>query len=280
MAKPPPKPQRPQSPPPQPAQSQPPLWKQPRPVAIATGGLLGLIALGVGAQQLFTGGSGNGSQNLEQWVDAYLESDRKESAADRHADPDKRVRQLVEVMGAPGFGKLPQAKQDAIRNRHRELRDYQEYQAALEKIDDPRDARTDEQLKKIRAALAGVRAPPEYLAEWAGTPARDRHNEWLADAEALAKAVQDVAQGYAALARAGQQVLDTASAANLPMRAKEVLDRARELPDPQGSRAALIPGSRRVTYAAVFGFADASAAHTRWQRVRKTLEDLAGLRKP
>lgn len=256
-------------------------WNLPRALVVAAASVLGLFGLGIGARQLFTPvDTDGGAGQLEQWVDDYLARDGKESTAERHRDIARKVRQLEEVLAAPRFGQLPPGKQEALRNRFRELSAYREYEQALAKIEDPRTARTEDQLKSIRAALTSLRVPPEYLAEWSGTPAREKHNEWLADCDAVAQAVQNVLRAYLDLVRDGQRVLANRDAASLPTRAKEALDRERQLPALKAGPTDLIPGSRRVTYATVFAFAGVAEARAAWQKLRETLEKLAGLRKP
>jgi NADH dehydrogenase/NADH:ubiquinone oxidoreductase subunit G len=251
-----------------------------RPVAIAAGGILGLLAAAIGAQQLFFSDSKpSGGDSPEQVVDRFLEHDRQASNAERHQEVDKKITRLLALTAMPGFGQLPKPKQDAIRNRHRELRDYQEYEKNLARLDDPRKARTEEQLKKIKTSLTELRVPPEYLTEWSGTLARDQHTERLAECEALEKAVRHTVEGYQQLLREGQLVLKQSAEPRLPQRAKEVLDRARELPDPKRGQADFIPDTRRIPYTAVFQFSGMSELHGQWLKLRKTLEDLAGLGK-
>ncbi len=266
---------------PKPRQSGQPLWKQPRSLAIAASSIVGLVTLGFGVRQLLVSdGPTGGGDTLERVVESYLEKDRKESNAERHQDVEKRIQRLVAFMSAPGYGQLPSPLKDAVRNRHRELRDYQEYEKELNEIADPQTARTEDELKKIHASLTGLRVPPEYLTEWSGTAAGDRHHERLTDTDALAKAVRGTIQDYRAMARDGRQVLDQSAAPRLPQRAKEVLDRARALPDPKKNQGDPLPGSQRLTFATVFFFAGVGDAIQDWAKVRETLEGLAGLRKP
>ena len=102
----------------------------------------------------------------------------------------------------------------------------------------------------------------------------------LADTEALEQAVQTVRRGYIDLVREGHRVLADRDAASLPTRAKEALDRERERAALKAGPTDLIPGSRRVTYATVLAFEGVAQARAAWQKLRETLEKLAGLRKP
>lgn len=258
-----------------------PFWKQSRPLALVSGGIAGLIAMIVGVQQFFFSGNPERlSPGLDQVVDRFLESERAQSPAERHQDVEKRIRHLLGLREAPGFDKLARAQKDAVMNRLQELREYEDYAAELKKVDDPRTARSDAQLRAIHDSLTALRVPAAYLTEWPGTPAHDQHTEWRTDAESLQKSVKTLSGDYQQLTKDAQRVLDTAGDANLPQRARSVLARANDVQSVEKRQAEPIPGSRRVTFATVLQFPSVAEARQRWLKVRKTLEDLAGLGKP
>jgi hypothetical protein len=157
---------------------------------------------------------------------------------------------------------------------------YQDFEKRLNDIVDPREARSEEQLQAIRESLAQLTVPTKYQAEWATSEAVQRYRAWSADAEALAKAVAAVRQGYQKITVEGRRVLADKDAADLPGRAREVLQMAKDLPDSSLERARLIPGSQRISYATVFEFPSIPEARTAWEAVRKELEPLAELAKP
>lgn len=248
-------------------------------MAALGGALVGLLTLLLGGQQFFSSQKPDTSpQRMEQLVDDYLDRERKEPAFERHREAEQRARVLVEMMSAPGFGQLPQEKKEAIRNRHRELREYVAYTQALAAVPDPVSARTEADLAAIRQALDKVRVPPEYLTEWAGTDARDRHQRWLLDVEALEKVVPYLAREYVALVEQARAVRKTASAANLPGRARAVLDRAKELPDAKSTKP--LGNSPRLTYAAAFAFPSVAVPAAQWEQLRKQMLGLAEIDRP
>ena len=71
-------------------------------------------------------------------------------------------------------------------------------------------------------------------------------------------------------------VLDNLAAANLPGRAKKVLDQAKTPPFPEGEPSKLVPGGRRASYATVFGFTHVAELRRQWEEdVKRKLEPFA-----
>ena len=148
---------------------------------------------------------------------------------------------------------------------------------------DPKDARTDRELKEIQARLAAITMPSEYEIEWRQTDAGRRLAAWKEDAQTLRQTVREVFQAYEKAVRDGRQVLADADLPNLPSRAQRVLDENRNLPGPKNEQQK-IPGSDRVTYAAVFEFENVQPLYHEWNEEKKgiksRLELPASLRKP
>ena len=61
------------------------------------------------------------------------------------------------------------------------------------------------------------------------------------------------------------------------MRAKEVLDFARSIPDPERDKTRPVKESARVTYGVVFGFTSVENAYLQWKKIRDELEPFAKL---
>ena len=245
--------------------------------AVAGSVLLALVVIPTGLVLSRRGGDGRA---LQDRVSAYQAREQDQPAAARHADLQLKIDELTELTTAAHFGRLPAENQEYVRGRLRELSAYRDYERKLDAIPDPKDARRDDELTEIKASLGQLSVPAEYLLEWGATEAYRRHAERLKDAEALEAAVARTEQRYQAVVHDGEQVLDNAAGANLPRRAREVLDRGRELPDPERDGGRPIPGSRRITYAAVFRFPRvAEFAGRVWPRVKKELEPLAELGK-
>ncbi|HEV3260932.1 MAG TPA: GTPase domain-containing protein [Gemmataceae bacterium] len=229
---------------------------------------------------LFLDLQNKGAGPLEVQVDQFLAQDIQQTPARRHEHLQQDVIKLTEWMNDPAFAKMPQSTQDQVRRRLDELKAYQEYEAKLNQITDPQEAKNLAQLQEIATALTRVNVPPEYPEEWRQTRAGRRQADWLEDADAMTRAVTEVGDWYLKLARDGKQVLDNSEAANLPARAKKVLDKADKPPFPEKDPDHPLPGTKRATYAAVFAFDSVAEARRKWEEVRKKLEPFAKLEGP
>jgi len=70
---------------------------------------------------------------------------------------------------------------------------------------------------------------------------------------------------------------DQENEANLPKRAKEVLDFARAYPDPERDKSRPVKESARVTYGAAFNIASLDNLYGQWKKTREELEPFAKL---
>src|SRR5262249_5840675 len=134
--------------------------------------------------------------SLVEWVDAYQAREEKEDAFARHADVDKKVTELTEATQNPAFAKLAKPKQEYVRHRLRELKAYQEYRAKLDEIRNPKDARSEFEMARIKSGLTMLPAAEEYREDWQDTEAGRRRLEWLNDARALDDAVYELKKSY------------------------------------------------------------------------------------
>jgi hypothetical protein len=223
----------------------------------------------------------SGASALASQVDALQARDAQEGPSARHDQVRTRIGELEELSAQPDFSKLSKDRQEYLKGRLKELTAYQDYETKLEQIRDPKDARTDEQLDRIKANLVKLGIPPAYQTEWEGTAAQSRHTERLQDTKALAAAVAETSEMYRGLVQDGQKVIETPAEANLPARAEAVLRRAAAAPQPDRDRDKPIPGSTRVCYASVFGFPElADLATRRWKQVEERLKPLVTPTKP
>ena len=185
---------------------------------------------------------------------------------------------LSRVADQPAFHNLAPDKQAYVEATRKELAAYQEFLRQLDNIPDPRDARSEAQLQSIKERLSKLAMPAEYQTEWDQTDAGRRRREWLEDADAIAACAKKTRAAYEQLVRDGAQVLEKKNEPNLPKRAKAVLEQAQAVPNPRADRDRLIPGSRRVTYAAVFDFPPVDEVVRQWDDdVKKKLEPFARL---
>jgi hypothetical protein len=240
-----------------------------------------VIALGLITTGLLVTRQERAPNQLETRIDRWRAQEQEQSPVARHRDLPAKIEELTNLANDPAFAALPENKQEDVRRRLRELRAYQSYETRLNEVLDPRDARSLEQLSEIETTLSRLEVPAEYRTEWSQTPAGRRHAEYLEDVKALRSAVAKVEAWYQKLNKEGQQVLDNASAANLPARAKKVLDEARTPPFPEREPDKSLQGDRRVTYATVFAFTEVAEARRKWEEdVKKKLEPYARLESP
>jgi hypothetical protein len=195
----------------------------------------------------------------------------------RHRNVTAQIGQLEDWTNDPQFATLPEESRREVLRRLDELRAYQEYEARLDAITDPRQAKSIDQLEEIKASLSRVQAPAEYQEEWEHTDAGRRQADGLQDAAAIRKAVPKVLAWYQKLVGDGRRVLDSAAEANLPARAREVLDAAKKPPFPAAEPDKLLPGAKRATYATVFGFSSVAKVRHEWEQIQERLRPAARL---
>ena len=175
----------------------------------------------------------------------------------------------------PQFERLPESKKEFVQRRLGELKAYQQYEKSLDQIGDPKDARNEEQLKQIEAKLTRLTPPEDY--DWHQTEAYRRRDNWIEDCQDIQDAIARLKKQYAELIARGEVVRAHKNEANLPQRAKEVLDFARSLPDPERDKTRPVKESARVTYGVVFGFTSVENVYLQWKKIRDELEPFAKL---
>lgn len=149
---------------------------------------------------------------------------------------------------------------------------YREYQARLGEIADPVDIRSEEELQRTISSLDELTVPSRHQAQWETREAVQRRNAWLKDARALDAAIKQVVSDYQGVADSGRSVMKDRDAPGYHQKAKDVLSRARSLPQPTSDRDKLVPGSDRITYDNVFQFPSVTRARGEWVKVQKPLE--------
>ncbi|HEV3260933.1 MAG TPA: hypothetical protein VG013_29040 [Gemmataceae bacterium] len=233
------------------------------------------VAVGVPAL-LFRSASGP----LDKQVESFQAREQAQESAARYQELGKQIEELEGITNDAHFSRLSGQKQDYVRGRLAELRAYQDYDKALDEVPDPNEARNDGQLQQTRKKLTEIAVPASYQADWAKTDAVRRHDALSADVRALDDTAYDLRKGYRRLADEGSEVLKNKDAPGLPGRARQVLEKAKKLPDPQRDRDKTIPGAARVTYGTVFQFAEVAPVYASWERIKKSLEPIAALGEP
>jgi hypothetical protein len=243
-------------------------------VAIASVGLLAVIGLAVALLLISRQEPPVGA--LETQIDGFRTREREESPAQRHRQVQKDIGQLEEWRRDPGFADLPTEKQEFVLSRLAELEAYRTYANQVRQID-PREVRTESQLRDCELRLAQITAPASYREEWAQTDAGREYADWLEDVAVIRSAVPKVEAWYQKLTEEGKQVLENVTGPNLPARAKKVLDEAQSPPFPEKDPDKLLPGAKRTTYAHVLHWLNVEKARRQWDEVKKKLEPAARL---
>lgn len=233
-----------------------------------------LLGLGAVAAFLITSRL-EGQSRLETRVEKFQIRDHERNAAAWHINLQSELDELATLVKDPGFGQLPDAKKEYLLTRLKELTAYREYEKNLDQIGDPKDARSEDQLKQVKSKLLELVPPEEY--DWHLTEAYRRRDNWIQDCQDLNEAIARITKQYEELIQKGQAVLDKQNEANLPKRAKLVLDFARTYPDPERDKSRPVKESARVTYGAVFNIASVDNLYMRWKNTRDKLEPFAKL---
>lgn len=234
-----------------------------------------LTVLGGLVVTLFMTRPGERVTALELQVSRFESRHQQLSPRGRHQNVHAKIDELTRYQKDAAFLDLPPERQAYVDSRLHELTAYHKFEQQLHEITDPKDIHREGQFQDVRTRLTALSVPAEYEAEWRNTAAVQRRQEWLDDVAALALAAQNTRSDYQKLTYDGKQVLQSANEANLPMRAKGVLDQAQRTPEPRKDLDRLIPGSQRVTYRTVFGIAGVEAVYRQWETVRKDLEPFA-----
>ncbi|MGE3803250.1 MAG: hypothetical protein AB7K24_01110 [Gemmataceae bacterium] len=233
-------------------------------------GIVGVLALVGASISLF-----KGQGSLDERIDAYFRRvDEASSPLTGAGDVQAQIVEVESFIGHEDFDDLPQEKQDKVNRHKKELLAYRDYEAELNKITPPGEAKVETDLRRIRKNLDALSAPKEYAEDWSKTPAGKKHQTWRTDAAALELAVTDMTRVYEELHKDARQVIDNQNAADLPGRAQKVLDRAAAMPNPNEGGRTPIQGGIEVTYATVFAFPPAKEAYAEWLKDKTELTRL------
>jgi hypothetical protein len=235
-----------------------------------------VILLGLGALATYLlMGRLEGQGRLETRVEKFQQRDHERTPAAWHRNLQSDLDELTHLVNDPAFNQLPDSKKDYLQGRLKELTAYRDYEKKLDQIGDPKEARSEEQLKQIESKLQQYVPPEEY--DWHLTEATRRRENWLQDIQDLRDAVARLSKQYEDLIQKGQAVLAKKNEANLPKRAKEVLDSARAYPDPERDKSRPVKESARVTYGVAFNIASLDNIYSQWKKTRDELEPFAKL---
>jgi hypothetical protein len=234
-----------------------------------------LLGLGAVAAFLIVSRLEGAAGRLEARVERFQLHDQERTPAAWHQSLKSDLDQLTLLVNDPHFEQLPESKKEYLQRRLHELSAYQQYEKSLDQIGDPKDARNENQLKQIEAKLTKLAPPQEY--DWHQTEACRRRDNWIQDCQDIEEVIARLKKQYAELIEKGQAVLAHKNEANLPKRAKEVLDFARSFPDLEKDKSRPVKESARVTYGVVFGITSVENIYLQWKKIRDELEPFAKL---
>jgi len=237
--------------------------------------MLGILAILAAAGALLFHNWEKPSQ-LEGRVNRYRAREAQLAPRAAHRNAKNKIEELDGFIHDPAFLRLPANTQDYVNEQLRDFQAYESFEQRLNQLTDPADAIALNQLNELEASLGQLTMPEEYRADWGQTEAGRRYSEWLEDIAALRAAVLKIEGWYQKLVHDGQQVLDNINGPNLPARAKKVLQEARTPPFLENDKDRLLPGSKRLTYANAFSFANVREAQRKWEEeIKKKLEPYA-----
>lgn len=238
------------------------------PIAAAIAGIL--AAIGISVKLATT------TDPAEMRVDKLLA--RETELGNPSENLQLRIDDLSEVEADPSFGKLPAAKQRSVRARLAEwksVKSYQDFEKALADIPDAKKARSITQLKEVSQRLSQLQEPnnvPDSVKT--GDAIRERERR-LEDARILSDAAVQIQKQYSTVLEAGNMVLRNKNEPKLPERIKGVFTLAKDLKTPEKDKDKPLPGSDRLTYAAVFHLAEIQNLLGEWQKLKEKLEPAA-----
>ena len=224
---------------------------------LIVGGGIGLFAL-VGVALSFLR---PGAVPLDERVNAYFAWAARTSPYDEAPD---KIKTLEAIRQDPDYSRLPETRRVQVETAWNDLQDYQTFANQVAQLPAPETIRSEQQLEAARAGLAAVEQLPRPPSP--KTEVGFRYGELRADYRVLETAVQDTRRGYLQAVDAGQDVLRHDEAPQLPQRARQVLDRAAKLPDPERDAKKPVSDSQHIQYSQVFQFAGVQEALREWAK--------------
>ena len=237
------------------------------PIVAAILGVLAVIGTGV---KLATSTS-----PLETRVDELLARERDSSS---YANLQERIDDLSSARADPGFAKLPATKQDAVSWHLAELKGvktYHDFEKSLAEIPHPITARSISQLKEISQRLEQLKEPDNLPDSLKQANAIHEKSFRLGVATMLSGTAEEIRQQYLMVLREGNEVLRDKNEPKLPERIREVFALAKDLKTPENDKDKPLPGSDRLTYAAVFQLAEIQNLLSEWKKLKEKLEPAA-----
>src|SRR5262249_4370182 len=118
----------------------------------------------------------------------------------------RKISELTELQTDPHFGRLPQEKQDYVRQRLQELQDYRAYEEKLRALPPLERVHSERELQELKNSLTQLALPAEHQPEWNQTDAALYRAQLLEDVKALGRGVAQMEDWFNSLIRRGQEL--------------------------------------------------------------------------
>jgi 50S ribosome-binding GTPase len=201
------------------------------------------------------------------------------SAHDRPAEllkepVDDRLKQLQRFKSDADFKKLPTELQDYVVRKVNELEAYQRYNKEfLDKVRDPKFAKSLEELNQIEDSLKQTPLPSPYNEEWAQTRAAQRQRLWEQDIDVLRREVKTALATLTDLIRRSNRLSDESISLGAYRKLRDELLREDEkLPYRESERNRFLSGSSRLTYENVLQFDRVDALWREWKEAKQKIK--------
>jgi hypothetical protein len=253
-------------------------------VLASTAGLVALLTLTI---VFFIRNYSIKTSDLQEQVHLFRLSDQPTAAERLRASPvtlHRRVDELQKIRSDSHFDSLPADDQKLVRSRLEEVQEYLEYLEKVRQSLRPADARSENDLRRIRTDLKTTLQPP--VEGWNDTEAVQVLHERLRDADALERAVQRVRDSYLndmgrtdALWTFKEYTSDSPLAGATWQTWRQDVERRLASRSPLDVRETdAIPGSPTgLTYATVLHFEEVVRARSEWEAARRRLSRLFDL---
>jgi hypothetical protein len=213
---------------------------------------------------------------LQSALDSYR-SREAQTASLRLREPiQAKIGELTDIRSSPAFDRIPEDQRQYLLSRLQELQDYKAYKEKIVRLPAPESVRNEQELGELEASLTSALPPAEYRSHWEQTEAMLLRAQRLDECKALRGAVADLQEWYNSLSRRGRDLWsfsrhgDT-SPVTWPDWQSQVLALLNESESRAQRRGERLPGSNRLTYAALQRFETVATARTNWDGVRQRL---------
>jgi hypothetical protein len=185
-----------------------------------------------------------------------------------------RTKALRRFENDPDFARLPVELKDYVANTLNDLNAYQRYNKTfLDRVPDPRFARSLDELDKIEADIKQTPLPPAREAEWEQTRAGLRRRQWQQDAEVLRREVNTAVARLTDLLRRSRRLADESiSLGEYRKLRDELLLEDERLPYRESERNRFLPGSGRLTYDSIMQFERVDNLWREWQKAKQQMK--------